>query len=305
MLYYGGSSFGWNGVADYTNPSSPLYDSEVDVLLYYTDFYGTATFNLPAAWRYRNLLLTSVHPEADNCTGGVQAPDCPRAGTIPERGILRNRAWLATWINRVANTSFAVPRVPVAPSFNQSAPHRGWPAKPCYASSEASSGAASGSRVLLCDGFDAAPGDVPHGLWQWQRNQTTFVNGPRPWNTSYDGTAADGNGWAVCRPQAPSGSATARITPRAIATPASGATFSFAYKGHGATLFVVFTDNDGESWTTLQETEFWRGGGGGEWRRASYRLPGGRAALFVRFACASDDTAKENFCGVDSVVISS
>jgi hypothetical protein len=47
------------------------FDPDVEVLLYYQDFYGFNTFNLPAAWRYRNLLLTSVHPEADNCTRDV------------------------------------------------------------------------------------------------------------------------------------------------------------------------------------------------------------------------------------------
>lgn len=68
MLYYGGSSFGWNGANAYHDESDPDYDPDLEVLLYYTDFYGFKTYNLPAAWRYHNLLLTSVHPEADNCT---------------------------------------------------------------------------------------------------------------------------------------------------------------------------------------------------------------------------------------------
>ena len=33
MLYFGGSSFGWNAVPDFTDPASPHYDPEVVVLL--------------------------------------------------------------------------------------------------------------------------------------------------------------------------------------------------------------------------------------------------------------------------------
>lgn len=134
-----------------------------EVLLWFSDFFGYATANLPAAWRYGNALLTSVHPEADNCTRF----DCPVAGTIPHDSILRNRAWLATHVNTIAGTSFAIPDVPFAPSFDTSAPHDGFPTPAC---------AAADGSVLFCDGFDSDAGVVPPGLWQWQRNQTMCVD---------------------------------------------------------------------------------------------------------------------------------
>ena len=67
MLYFGGSSFGWNAVRDFTDPASPDYDSATEVLLYFSDFYGSAalsggTYNLPAAWKRENVLMTSIHP---------------------------------------------------------------------------------------------------------------------------------------------------------------------------------------------------------------------------------------------------
>ena len=67
MLYFGGSSFGWNAVPDFTDPASPDYDSATEVLLYFSDFYGSAalsggTYNLPAAWKRENVLMTSIHP---------------------------------------------------------------------------------------------------------------------------------------------------------------------------------------------------------------------------------------------------
>ena len=74
--------------------------------------YYPGTFNLPAAWRYRNLLLTSIHSEADNCTrvrGDEGTADCTPEGTIPESMILKNRAWLVTSINSVAGTDFKIP----------------------------------------------------------------------------------------------------------------------------------------------------------------------------------------------------
>ena len=135
---------GWNGAEDYSDPASPeyvgvrareahvalppppthpppprrhtlhstptpapsrRYDPDLEVVLYYSDFYGFKTANLPAAWRYHNLFLTSVHPEADNCTS-TQDSDCPPDGTIPHDNILQNRAWLASHINQVAQTNW-------------------------------------------------------------------------------------------------------------------------------------------------------------------------------------------------------
>ena len=105
------------------------------MLLWFSDFFGYATPNLPAAWRYGNALLTSVHPEADNCS----LFDCPAAGTIPHDDVLANRAWLVGEINAVlrggrgddggvVTTPWATPPVPRAPSFSRAPPHRGgWP----------------------------------------------------------------------------------------------------------------------------------------------------------------------------------
>jgi glutamine amidotransferase-like uncharacterized protein len=110
MVYYGGSTFGYNGAPDYTDPQSAEYDPEVEVLIYYTDFYGYYSYNIPAAWRYRNIVATSVHPEADNCTYATE-PDCPPANSLPTERILQNRAWLLGYMNEAAKTTFAVPEV--------------------------------------------------------------------------------------------------------------------------------------------------------------------------------------------------
>jgi hypothetical protein len=118
--------------------------------------------------------------------------------------VLANRAWLAATVNAVANSSFAVPAVPVAPAFNATPPHHAWPAKACYQNGGGGGGAAAGAAVLFCDDFDAPLGAVAAGLWQWQRNQTTY-NAPAPWNTTYVeawggetyGAPYQGNGYAV------------------------------------------------------------------------------------------------------------
>ena len=52
MLYYGGSSFGFNGALPVHDPASSAYDPALEVVLYYSDFYGHLTYNLPAAWKY-------------------------------------------------------------------------------------------------------------------------------------------------------------------------------------------------------------------------------------------------------------
>ena len=48
MLYFGGSSFGWNAVstAFTEDPASPDYDPHTEVLLYYSDFYGSAALEV-------------------------------------------------------------------------------------------------------------------------------------------------------------------------------------------------------------------------------------------------------------------
>jgi glutamine amidotransferase-like uncharacterized protein len=225
MLYYGGSSFGYSGTGDPSDSHSALYDPEVQVLVYYSDFYGFQTSNLPAAWRYRNAVMTSVHPEADNCTC-TQDSDCPPPGTIPTETILQNRAWLCHYINEAAQSSFRVPVVPVEPVFDTTPPHTHTPAAACYSTSAAGVPEGRG-QLLFCDGFDSVDGAVPFGLApQFQRNQTDY-NRAQPWNTSYlsswglppvqYATAQGGDGYAIAAPQAPV-SHVSTITTKAIST---------------------------------------------------------------------------------------
>ena len=206
MLYYGGSTFGYSGTVDPTDPESSQYDPDVEVLVYYSDFYGYQTANIPAAWRYHNALMTSVHPEADNCTYS-QDSDCPPENSVPVDQILQNRAWLCQYMNEAAQTSFRIPDVPVAPVFDTSRPHTHTPPALCY-----SEEAFRNEGVLLfCDGFDAAIGTVPAGLSpQFQRNQSDY-NRAQPWNTSYISSWNEGRtyakphrggGYAVAVPQA-------------------------------------------------------------------------------------------------------
>tara|TARA_R110002050_G_scaffold215243_1_gene351373 strand:+ start:692 stop:1444 length:753 start_codon:yes stop_codon:yes gene_type:complete len=245
MLYYGGSTFGWNGVPDYADPKSAAYDAEVEPLIYYQDFYGHYSMNIPAAWRYRNMVLTSVHPEADNCT----IYDCPRAGTIPTENILQNRAWLATYINEAAKTNFSIPSVPIAPVFDTTRPHSAYPKVECM-----------GGSTLFCDSFDGVDGTVPAGLWQWQRNQTTY-NFPVPWNVTfisefqgYDyGTAANGAGFAICVPKATTSYTSTMITSPVAVGSHRTVQVSFMYKGTTPSRGELKLDwNTGGSskWTT-------------------------------------------------------
>ena len=60
MLYYGGSSFGYNGAPPVHEPTSPAYDPEVEVVLWYSDFYGHLSPNLPVRARARMCVLASV-----------------------------------------------------------------------------------------------------------------------------------------------------------------------------------------------------------------------------------------------------
>jgi hypothetical protein len=294
MLYYGGSTFGYNGVPTYADRSGApsTLDPNVEVLVYYTDFYGYNAINIPAAWRYgRNIVLTSVHPEADNCTT-AQDSDCPPAGSLSTADILRNRAWLCEYINQAARTAYAIPPVPVAPSFNTSAPHdhsgdgvstrNGYPLKDCYAS------ASSPQRLLFCDDFDGRAGSVPPGLAvQFQRNQSNY-NLVHPWNTSFiqawggQQYAAPyaGDGYAVNVPQASTrDSATILTRPFPLSLTGSGSgsgtrtggwacgklNISYAYTGRTAaagalTVSYAYSTGSGEGgwddsdavWSTLQ-----------------------------------------------------
>ena len=256
MVYFGGSSFGFNGAEDISNPESPQYDKVLEVLLYYQDFYGYKTVNLPAAWRYKNMLLTSIHAEADNCTQdreNAETADCPAQDDawLTEAEILRNRAWLVKQINAVAGTKLVMPPNTPQPNMSVAKPHSSLPVPACRAAAEGKAGA-----PLFCDGFDSSSGAVYAGLTpQWQRNQSNY-NSPQPWNTTFVdawpgcarpcstgskpngrsityGKAHSGDGYAVCVPHvsgynSPHKSA---ITSRAITVPAAGATLSYWVRG--------------------------------------------------------------------------
>ena len=72
----------------------------------------------------------------------------------------------------------------------------------------------------------------------------------------------------------------------------------------GGTLLVEYNtfDDNVERWTTLQRTAFSQRGD--DWRRASFPLPGWRSALLLRFSCSGNTASRENFCAIDSAVVS-
>jgi hypothetical protein len=146
-----------------------------------------------AAWVYDSrIFLTSIHAEANNCTG---SSDCPPPGYLATDAILQNYAWLAANLNNVSGMALAVPAVPQPPNFDSTPPHTGYPMPHCNRSSSLPSSswsspselvpsAVASASVLFCDDFDTDKGEVASGLWQWQRNQSDGVIS-RPWNTTY------------------------------------------------------------------------------------------------------------------------
>jgi len=279
MLYYGGSTFGWNQVPAVTE------DPDLEIVAYYTDFYGYQSYNLPAAWKYKNMFLTSIHPEADNCT----VADCPAAGSVPEENILQNRAWLVTYINEVAGTDFVVPDVPVAPVFDTTPPHTNYPVKTCY-----QGGTARTPPTLFCDDFEELDGAVKSGLWNWQRTQTQFDK-PGVWNTTYDsrfGSPAEGDGYAVASVSGTQ-SQWASLSTFPVNTK-QGSAVSFQRKGTAQQWTVQYTVNAGRTWQSLPVTRVSQN----SWSHESYPLPEAES-LQVRFNCAG-----RGFCGLDSVYIS-
>lgn len=340
MVYFGGSSFGWNGTPDYGDKSSPAYDPDVEVQLYYSDFYGYSTYNLPAAWRYKNLFLTSIHAEADNCTQSKEKPrsaDCPVASetTLGNEDILRNRDWLLQHLNKVAGTDWRAPAGTPPANMSIAKPHDGYPEKEC------------GEGVLFCDDFDTKAGAVAAGLSvQWQRNQTRY-NSPHPWNTTYIsawpgcahpctvgtrpntretvyGAAQAGNGYAVAVPQAlHSAGHMPTITTRAIAVPTSGATLSFYTRGSthggvalggdgndamprapraiaGGSFIVSIASHPDGPWQELHASPL-SGGPKSPWEKLTFQLPGG--SVRVRFGCLPTTASLEHYCALDSIKV--
>lgn len=308
MLYYGGSTFGWNGANDYTSKSSYDYDPNVEVLVYYTDFYGYNSYNIPAAWKYGdNILLTSVHPEANNCTN-QQDSDCPPAGTLSQLDIDRNRAWLANYINEVAETNFIVPDVEVEPSFNTTAPHDRYPTNLCYSNSNSNS-----ESILFCDGFDTEEGKVPVGLSpQFQRNQTSYEK-VFPWNTSYISywydnyytSAYNGNGYAINVPQS-STLNTAAITTKPFHTRlCNSVSISYATIGSYTSLGyfkVEYSVDSTDDWQTLAIHNY-ATTTSKEWEHFSYNVQTiGNNNGLIRFTCAAGQYIY-NFCALDSLYV--
>lgn len=314
MLYYGGSTFGYNGASDPTDPSNPLYDPDVEVLIYYSDFYGHYSSNIPAAWRYRNLLLTSVHPEADNCT----VYDCPREGSMSTETILQNRAWLAEYMNQAARTEYRIPPVPVPPVFDTTPPHSSTPRPACYETF-----LHPNTELLFCDDFDSIKGTVPFGLSpQFQRNQTDY-NFARPWNVSYISswnggtqyTAAQlGDGYAVSVPLA-SVQHTASITTKAfdISSCAGDAGVSFYMTGqtlssgylsveYGLSSAPEGLSRDDSGWVVLQASPLYPALQ--SWQRVFIPFVVGNVKSFaqIRFTCAAG-AAASNFCAIDTLAV--
>lgn len=235
MLYYGGSTFGWNGLPDYTQTYfNCTHDGDADVddlncevlrksklsetdalvkpILYYTDFYGYKSVNFPAMWQYSsNILIGSIHPAADQSVCDV---DCPASGTLTDDQILANRQFFASQVNRLLGNTFKVPKMADVSKTQRlkASPHTAYPTLACASSS-----------TLFCDDFNVPPSlSVYPGMFQWQRNQTSYYD-PRPWNTTftgtmlssspdYYGTGVDGasDGWAVNIPYVASSSSRTR-----------------------------------------------------------------------------------------------
>lgn len=272
MLYYGGSTFGWNA----------LEIPKVRVVLWFSDFYGFLSPNLPAAWVYENLFLTSIHAEADNCTVG----DCPDAGTIPAEDIEKNRAWLVTHLAGVSGLDAGV-TVPPA-SLNETKPHHAYPSKQCVG--------------VFCDDFDALDGTVPSGLWQWQRNQSDFTD-TRPWNLTYQSswggvqyaTPYAGNGYAYAVPQSTRHAST--ITSATFATE-THATLFFAATGRNTHPQGLVVDVQRQGvWTLLHAGPLPT-----TWTTFNIPLPPA-PSLRLRFSCFVPDAAKTNFCALDSLAV--
>lgn len=318
MLYYGGSTFGYNAVPDYGDPLSPDYDPNVQVLLYYSDFYGQNSANLPAAWKYgQNILLTGPHPEADNCTLQDNGNDCPPPNTLPDDVILQNRAWLCTYMNEVAGTSFTIPDVPVAPVFNTTRPHGDlqYPRRSCYDSDDGAQG-----QVLFCNDFDVV-GRVPEGLApSFQRNQTLY-NGAMPWNVTYVpewndgvvyGPAHSGNGYAYSTPKTPFTTYPATITSVDISVAKcapDSLSLSFAYKGSTlrsgyfiAETLVTGASGLGQWVDAFRDTLY---PAVSQWQPVEATVLVGSAAetLKLRFSCSSGSADPAFHCAVDTIFV--
>lgn len=316
MLYYGGSSFGYNGADPIHDPESKSYDPNLEVLLYYTDFYGFYSKNVPAAWKYNNVLMTSIHPEADNCTSS-QDSDCPPANTIPINNILQNRAWITTYINQVAQTNFKIPDVPIPPVFDTTPPHTTYPIKDC-----------DSSGVLFCDDFDAL-GRVPEGLSpRFQRNQTDYDHS-QPWNTSYISTwnkityttPHQGNGYAIVIPNGLKQYSSSIITKPFDTSSCSSSRESsnlfsdgifdssiavtYAYKGQTTSNgYIRFLYSiDGITYTTVSSVVL--NPAVTTWKEVSFSIPTAKAvSVTLMFMCDSGAASTGDFCALDTLSVS-
>lgn len=308
FVYWGGPSFGWNGVADYADATSTEYDPNITPVLYFKDFYGFQSKNLVAAWTYKlsgrtsaSILMATVHPEADQ----TAATCCLGASFQTADSVKQNWAWWATYMNAVAGTTYALPSVPVAPVFSTVPPHASKPVLPCYAANP---------TALFCDSFTVAAGTVYPGMFQWQRNQTAY-NLAAPWNVTFTtalmggnigGAGADGatDGFAVSIPSTATGNPAATIASQKFST-AGVAAPKLSFKWRGKTLSaggltVAVSTDDGTSWATLAKLVL--NPAVAAWTPASFALPANKASVRIRFACVAG-AATTNYCAIDSVLV--
>lgn len=205
---------------------------------------------------------------------------------------MQNRAWLASYINIAAQTSFIVPVTALPPSFDTSPPHAKYP---------------SSCQGLFCDDFDANT-----GLYQFQRNQTDYQHA-RPWNITYIttwnnyyyGVASSGSGYAIVVPMASAVyQSEIRTKPIDTSSCSGDVSLSFVYRGKTLTsgyFNVEYSYDDFETAYPLiagplnPALVFWT--------PASFNLPSKRESpVQVRFVCAAG-TSVDNYCAIDTVIV--
>jgi len=91
--------------------------------------------------------------------------------------VLLNWAWLLRLLDQISGLKLEPPPGTPAPNMSAARPHTRWPTPVCGRDPPPVV-VGGGGRVLFCDGFDLAAGEVAAGLYQWQRNQS-FYDAPQ------------------------------------------------------------------------------------------------------------------------------
>lgn len=280
----------------------PLNDPKLQPLIYFTDFYGFNSPNIPAAWLYNsNILMTSVHPEAD----ASACSDCVAPGTIPTAVSTRNWQWLCHYLNQITKSSFNCPTTS-SPVFNTTAPHTTYPKLPCYSSA---------NNILFCDDFSVAKGTVYPGIaMQWQRNMTTW-NSSQPWNAIFTSTmagssgfpigqAGQNDGYAVSIPQATTGSPPSQIFSKSVSlSGVSTISISMYYQGKtlaGGLFSVSYSLDNGLTWTSLLSSSL--NPAVTTWTKLTSAVISavGKSSIRLLVSC-NGGSAVSNFCAIDTV----